>query len=286
MTNRPMGLCPLCGEHRSRELYRHRGRIVRCSNCGLVRRDPAPSPRELAAIYQSEEYFRVTTPGAIGYGDYYADEHIYRPYFQRKLKRLSRFRPPPGRLLEIGAAAGYALDEARNAGWDTQGLEISPSAARFARERFGLRVDEGGVEDLVADEEWDVILLFQTIEHVTDVRGTLHALRRALRRAGVLFITTPDHGSWIRKVSRRFWPSYRPEHVIYFDRRTLSTFLQQASFAVLDMASDDPLRVPLRRIVERVTHYYLRRRVEANFMPHLKFPVWLGDMEVIAQRSP
>lgn len=266
-------------------LYRHRGRIVACVRCGLVRRDPIPSRDQLLAIYRSPDYFRISAPGAIGYGDYYADEVVYRPYFRRTFRLLERFRKPPGALLEVGCAAGFALDEARQRGWDVEGLEVAPDAVAFAREVLGLPVRQGGVENLPGAPRWDVIVAFQTIEHLPDVRGALGALRQALLPGGVLLLTTPDHGSVVRKIMRRYWIAYRPEHLVYFDRLTLRRFLEANGFAVELAVLDGPLHVPIRRLIERASHYYTPWRMDLRFLPDWRIPIWLGDMLVIARRS-
>lgn len=278
--------CPLCASGEVRELYRHRGRIVECEVCGLVRRDPIPHEVDLLAVYRSAEYFRLARTGGIGYGDYYADEPVYRSYFRRKMRTLARFRAPPGHLLEIGAAAGYALDEARRIGWTVRGLEVSPSAARHAAGRLGLDVREGGFTELDEAEEYDVVLCFQTLEHVSDVRAAIRRIRRALRPQGVLMLTTPDHRSWVRRVLRRWWPSYRPEHLVYFDRRTLRRFLEEEGFTVELMAADGPLWVPIPRLAERASHYYGAGWLRRAPAPGWRLPVWLGDMVVVAALGP
>jgi SAM-dependent methyltransferase len=266
-------------------MYTHRGRIVACLACGLARRDPIPSPEELRAIYSAEDYFQLSSDAGIGYRDYFADAPVYRPYFRRKYATLRRFASPPGALLELGAGAGFALDAARDAGWDVHGLELSPGAAAWARERFGVDVAIGGFDDLRDTERWDVVAAFQTVEHLVDVRDALRRIRAALRPRGVVFLTTPDHGSLSRKALRRFWLSYRPEHLVYFDQRSLRRLLEEEGFAVELIGADDPLRVPVHRLFERAAHYYLRRRVEPPVIPWFRVPVWLGDMQVIARKT-
>ena len=277
--------CPLCGAGRDRELYRHRGRIVRCLGCGLVRRDPIPPAVSLLHVYRSADYFRLRTAGPIGYGDYYADAPVYRPYFRRKLRLLSRYAAPPGDLLEVGAAAGYALEAARDLGWRARGLELSPDAVTFARERLGVDAAVGGIDDLEDESRWDVVAAFQTIEHLPDVRAALRRARRALRPGGVLALTTPDHGSFVRRAMRRFWISYRPEHLLYFDRRRLARLLSEEGFRVELVSGDDPLLVPLARVVERAAHYYAGKRLDARLMSWARVPLWLGDLQAIARRT-
>jgi len=233
-------------------------------------------------MYRSPDYFRVERSGAIGYGDYFADEPMYRTYFRRKMAALSRYARPPGRLFEIGAAAGYALDEAAKAGWDAAGVELSPLAVAFARDRFGADVHEGGIEDLPANGSYDAVVAFQVVEHIADVGAGLRAIARALRPDGVALLTTPDHGSLVRRLMRRFWISYRPEHLVYFDRRTIRTLLGQCGLEVLSVRGDDPLHAPVGRLLERAAHYYAARSIPT--LRSLSVPIWLGDMEIIVRR--
>lgn len=266
-------------------MYTHRGRIVACLACGLVRRDPIPSTDALRAIYRADDYFQLTTDRGIGYRDYFADGPVYRPYFRRKFAVLRRYASPPGALLELGAGAGFALAAARDAGWQARGLELSGAAAAWGRERFDVDIGAGGFDELRDDERWDVIAAFQTIEHLADVREALRRVRTALRPSGLVFLTTPDHGSPSRKALRRFWPSYRPEHLVYLDQRSLRRLLEEEGFRVELVGADDPLRVPIHRLLERAAHYYARRRVEPPAMPWCRIPVWLGDMQAIARKT-
>ncbi|HEY6202891.1 MAG TPA: class I SAM-dependent methyltransferase [Candidatus Limnocylindria bacterium] len=266
-------------------MYEHRGRIVACQVCGLARRDPIPAPGDLRAIYSAEDYFQLSSATGIGYRDYFADATVYRPYFRRKVAILRRYATPPGALLELGAGAGFALEAARDAGWDVHGLELSSGAVAWARQRFGVDVAVGGFDDLRDHECWDVIAAFQTIEHLVDVRSALRQVREALRPRGLVFLTSPDHGSLSRKATRGLWPSYRPEHLVYLDQRSLRRLLEEEGFHIELIGADDPLLVPLHRLFERAAHYYLRRRVEPPVIPWCRVPVWLGDMQVIARKT-
>jgi len=263
----------------------HRGRIVACRKCGLVRRDPIPTSDALLEIYRADDYFQLSGDTGIGYRDYFADAPVYRPYFRRKFEILSRYIAPPGALLELGAGAGFALEAARDAGWEAHGLELSGAAVTWGREKLGVDIAGGGFDDLNDTGRWDVIAAFQTIEHLPNVRDALRRIRRALRPGGVAFLTTPDHGSLNRRVLRRFWPSYRPEHLLYFDLRSFRRLLEAEGYRVEFIAPDDPLLVPIHRLLERVAHYYVRRRVDPPAIPWFRVPVPLGDMQTIARKT-
>lgn len=74
-----------------------------------------------------------------GYVDYVGDEHVHRRNARRHLGRL-RGLHPPGTLREVGSAAGFLLDEARHAGWEVRGIEVSEPMTREAEERFVLQL--------------------------------------------------------------------------------------------------------------------------------------------------
>ncbi len=283
LTGRAPHPCPLCSGSKDDELHRHRGRIVRCLSCGLVRQDPIPSLDELSDIYRADDYFRLQRPAGIGYRDYFRDEGMYRPYFRRKIAVLARYARPPGRLLEVGAAAGYALDEAARAGWEVEGLELSTSAVAYGRARFGVNARVGSITDLPEDGSRDVVVAFQVIEHLPRVRDGIDAVVRSVRPGGIVMLTTPDHSSLVRRSLRGLWPAYRPEHLLYFDPTTIRTLLERSGLEVLRIRADDPLRVPIGRLLERAAHYYLRRTVP--MLPGPSVPVIMGDMEIIARRS-
>lgn len=261
------------------------GDIRRCHACGVQYRDPMPHRDELLSIYRSELYFELGRCEGIGYRDYRADERMYRRYFARKVRELGRFARP-GRVFEIGAAAGYFLDEARLAGWSTAGIEPSPRAARHARDELGLDVATAAIEDVtIQPDAFDAVAALQTLEHLEDPFAALRAIHAWVRPGGSLLLTTPDTSSVIARVMGRRWPSYRPEHIWYFDRSRLSKLLGEAGWDVLRARPDDPLLASLDRVMERAAHFYGMRNIPLGRLGStVTIPVWLGDVEIIARR--
>jgi len=278
--------CRICGAVLAIEVRAGpHGRLVRCDGCGTIFQDPRPSADELRAIYRSDDYFALGKRTGIGYADYVGDEAMYRGYFARKLARLGRWTRP-GRMFEIGCAAGFSLDEARRAGWAVSGVEMSPAAAHYARDMLGLDVRVGGLEDLPPVEEaYDAVLALQTIEHLVDPTALLSWACTALRPGGLIVLTTPDVSSLPSKVLGRWWPSYRPEHLSYFDRRTLRSLIERGGLSTISVSGDSPLFVPLPRIVERLHHYFGLPAVLSSLVPRLSIPIWLGDLELIARKE-
>jgi SAM-dependent methyltransferase len=190
--------CPLCGGTARRRLVTKRGwDVVRCRGCGLVYVSPPPSHEELEALYSA--------------GDYHAalDEAERRRYFARRLRQVEALacdRTAEGgcatrRLLDVGCSKGHFLELAQASGWQAVGVELNPRAVEEARAR-GLDVRHGELPGLAfADASFDVVTLFDVIEHTAAPRALLAACHKALRPGGLLVVTTPDVGGLVPRVT-------------------------------------------------------------------------------------
>ena len=145
----------------------------------------------------------------------------------------------PGRLLDIGCSAGFFLDEARRAGWSVSGLEKSADTAALARALHDVDVTVGtlGQDDSLPSASFDVVTLWDVIEHVPEPLATLRRAHNLLSRDGVIAIQTPNIGGLFPRMSylvaRRldYWPHPEPPgHLFQFSTRTLDRLLCMAGF--------------------------------------------------------
>lgn len=139
-----------------------------------------------------------------------------------------------GKLLDVGAATGFFLDLARTRGWQTHGVEPSRYASEVAS-RKGLTVHRGVVEELdLPDESFDVITMWDVIEHVNDPDASLAAACRLLRPEGSLALNTPDAGSLLaRLLGLRWHLVVPPEHLVLFSAKSLRKLLEDHGFTVI-----------------------------------------------------
>ena len=98
---------------------------------------------------------------------------------------------PAGRLLDVGCGPGLLLDEARTAGYDVVGVELSREAAQHARDALGLDVHEVALEDFDDAVGFDVVVLADVIEHVDDPVGAIARCADLLRPGGVCASSRP-----------------------------------------------------------------------------------------------
>lgn len=208
--------------------------IVRCGGCGLLFRGDMPGDEDLMSIY-GDDYFcaGIEGTGGEGYPDYLGDEELHRRNARRRLALVERY-VSPGRLLDVGCAAGFFLDEARGRGFDVVGVELAPSMAKHAREQLGLEVvEEAFLRAKLPPAPYDCITMWDYIEHSLDPAADLELARGLLRPGGALALSTGDSGSLVARVSRSRWHLLTPRHHNYFfDRSTLDRALKAAGFRI------------------------------------------------------
>lgn len=148
---------------------------------------------------------------------------IVRTTLQRHLtKRAGR------RILDAGCGTGGNLRMLEEFG-DVVGLELDSTAAEAARRRIGdaSKVRQGGIPDgLPVGEQFDVITMFDVLEHLEDPVGALRGIRERLRPEGQLVITVPAF--------QFLWSKHDElnHHHRRYDLALLRRHLEDAGFAV------------------------------------------------------
>ena len=186
--------CASCGETRFRPLamrYEHLGAafpLVECSRCGLRFLAVQPTTESLGRLYQAE-YFESDYRCGREAGSSF-DESALAAEDQALLDRFEALGPGR-RLLDVGCAAGWLLRHAMERGWQARGVELSESAARFAKGR-GLDVFQGEIAAAgLPDAAFDLVYMGDVLEHVPDCRATLAEAARVLAPGGHLYLRGP-----------------------------------------------------------------------------------------------
>ena len=261
----------------SREFGRF-GRIVECRSCGIVYMNPRPHHLSVQDAYGDVEDVR-----------YVEEEEGRVATFSESLTHIQRYAPS-GRLLDVGCHVGTFISLAEEAGYDVEGVEPSRWAARRAAERVRGTVRLGVVEDAPLPEgAYDVVTMWDVIEHLPDPSSTLRAVHSALRPGGVFAVTTMDVEALFPRVAGRRWPWYMQMHLVYFSRRTLGELLRRCGFEVVEISRH-------RRVV-RVSYAVSRlgtySRTAERVARTLTRPVAgrtvgidLGDIVTVVARKP
>jgi 2-polyprenyl-3-methyl-5-hydroxy-6-metoxy-1,4-benzoquinol methylase len=221
--------CPLCGSNEINFFSQKRGyKLYICASCKLVFISPTPASLE---VYD-DSYFSGADKG-FGYVDYDTDKEPMSPVFHGYLDLVSSFGIKKGNLLDIGAATGFFMDIARKRGFTVTGVELSNYAAEKGRNK-GLNIVTGDLKSArFLSGSFDIVTMFDVIEHVPDPIGFIAEATRILKKDGLLLINTPDAQSlWARMWGSRWQLIMPPEHIHYFSPENLGNYLSHNGYQV------------------------------------------------------
>jgi len=273
--------CPACGRptpHRVR--YRKNGcAILSCPACGLGRTEVS---RFDPSTYYTDAYFGGGHPD--GYADYVGAEAVLRREFAHAVRFVRRFRAG-GRLLELGCAYGFFLQEAKHY-FEVAGIELAEGPAAHCRSA-GLDVRTGAPSAALLRPlgTMDVIVLLDVIEHLPDPRATLELCARSLRPGGIIVITTGDFGSWPARLAGPRWRLMTPpQHLWFF---TIGSMQRMAASLGLTMehAGHPWKTVPLSLVTFQLARI-MGRPARAVGTSRLGIPLNLFDaMRVVLRKA-
>ena len=250
----PVSACPLCHSPLHTTLFREPPyEVRRCAACGLGYVTPRRSPQALAAMYGDDTYWHSPSPKTHGYADYRAERPRYLRTFAKRLDWALQDGPSGGRALDVGAAAGFCMAVLSERGFDVSGVEVSPVIASYAQHElgFGDRVFVGLLQDApLAPHSFDLICMWDVVEHVPDPVGLLRRARELLAPGGRLVIETQDIDSAFARALGRRWHHFKhAEHIYHFTPATLERLLRETGFGI-----------------ERLTHRYGGKFVSSGFI--------------------
>ncbi len=216
----PVKPCVVCGGVSATRLFAADGfAFFLCPTCDVVFVDGARDFNRPEELF-SREYF---TDGGAGYPGYLEDEAVHWRQAGVYFRRLERYGILPrsgSRLLDVGCAAGFVVDEANKRGWRASGCDVSEYMVSFARDTLGL--DVARAEFLSAPLEpasFDVITMFAVLEHLPLAREAAQRVYDLLRPGGALVIETWDRGSLLSRALGSRWHVYAPPTTLYYHSR-------------------------------------------------------------------
>jgi SAM-dependent methyltransferase len=218
--------CRACGAEGRPEFEKRGFVIASCGTCGChFVPDPVPDPAQY-----DEAYF--AGGGACGYGGYLQDRRLILANFARRARWIAGLGAG-ARLLDVGAAYGFFVAAARDAGFDAIGLEPVAACAAFAARELTVELRTGCIESApLAPGSFDVVTLFDVIEHLADPAVALRRIRELLAPGGLLVVETGDLGGLLPRVVGSRWYYYDPpQHLTYFSVASLTHLLRETGFS-------------------------------------------------------
>jgi len=158
-----------------------------------------------------------------------------KAYFPRSI--LHENIPPNSRVLDVGCAFGYFLKLCTDYRLETYGLDISEYAIEKAKAITKAKLYLHDVNEglqIFQDEFFDLVTMFDIIEHVKSPCDLLMEVHRVLKRGAKIVITTPNVNAIAKLLKRKQWVGFSdPTHLYLFTSDSLKFLVEKNGFIVM-----------------------------------------------------
>jgi len=194
-----------------------------CPQCGLIYISPRPSFDEIVDLYAQDNAHKS------------AESHITADFLKRLYAihniKIIRSFVKRGTLLEIGAGAGYFLEEARKKGLEPYGLEFNPIQANHIRNRLNIPCEETSLKTSVfKNKQFDVVYHCDVISHFFDPIAEFKRINRILKDGSFLIFETGNLGEVAPMYFKHFKRFQYPDHLFFFSTDNLMELLKKTGF--------------------------------------------------------
>jgi len=208
--------------------------IYVCRSCKNWQISPLPSASELRDLYENSYFSKRTNRG---YDDY-TSQKVRASIVSTLEKNLAGLdfytweTTLTGKFsLEIGAAAGYFVEYLKDRNWNSMGIDISKTMTDAAQKR-GLNMIHGDFLEENFTKKFDLVAMWATLEHLPDPGRYVLKISRLLKPGGRLYLTTTNTGFWANVYGKRWRFLNVPEHIFYFNQKSLAVLFEQSGLTI------------------------------------------------------
>ncbi len=228
--------CPVCQnkifenylEVQDYTVSQEKFQIVSCKSCGFKFTNPRPDQDEIGEYYKAESYISHTNTSKGLIAKIY---QIVRKYtLKGKLNLINSLYPQKGNLLDVGCGTGMFLNEARENGWEVNGIEPDLGARQIA-EKINKATIKKEILSSFQNEQFNTITMWHVLEHVHLLSETVNWLKERLAENGSLIVAVPNHESKDAEIYQAQWAAYDvPRHLYHFSQKSIKQLFEQNGF--------------------------------------------------------
>lgn len=236
----------------------------KCSKCSLVFLSPRPTSESLSLIYSRWYEFAYNR---VMKDPLHVNERR-REFKNYHLKLLKKACSSRGRLLDVGCGSGIFLALAKTEGWSVSGIELDSVAAGWAKDVEKISDIRQGVlsETLKEGELFDVITVFDYLEHTTSPGIDLSILAKHLAPGGTLMIRVPNSNGLQAKWMKQNWLAIIPTHLSYFSEDVISKAIEMNGLDVVHISAGnyrtelDIINQKFGWVINKIKNYFSYRK--------------------------
>lgn len=198
----------------------------KCPQCGLIYISPRPSFDEIVDLYGHDDaHISAESHISIDFS-----KRLYARHHLRIIRTFVR----SGALLEIGAGAGYFLDEARKVEFSPYGLEFNPIQANYIRNKLSIPCEESPpTASIFEGKQFDVVYHCDVISHFFDPISDFRKINEVMKDNSFLIFETGNLGEVNQKYFKYFQRFQYPDHLFFFSTDNLNDLLEKTDFELV-----------------------------------------------------
>lgn len=224
-------------------------KIIDCEVCGFKHLDPIPSKEEIKEYYK-RQYYQEKIPKLLNPQKEAKELRWSNLKYRDCLITLNEYiGNEPKRLLDVGCGNGFFLKFMKENGWEVFGIEPSLKASEYARS-LELNVFNTTLEEFT-DDKWfnyfDLVNLKCVLEHIQNPVEVLKVCKSFLKDSGMICVEVPNDFNalqlQVHKSGKPQWWIAIPDHINYFDFRSLEKLLESLGYEIVLSTTGFPMEL-------------------------------------------
>ena len=224
--------CSICTNNKySIELNKFNIDIYGCKECG--HRYSSKIPNNVEDVYSDKDYL----PEMIEAVDKESDYRIER-FGNERYELIKKFAKG-NKLLDIGCGVGHYLQVAIKNNFEAYGQELGKDLAKWTRDHLGITVYDEPIDKIKTDIQFNVITIFDVIEHVIDPIQFISDAKRLLAKDGIMLILTPNFDSVAITMMKEKWQVIcPPTHLQYFTHNSVKKLAERVGMDLVHIQTN------------------------------------------------
>ncbi len=219
-----------CGEEKTLLFKKKDFSILECKKCLHRYSRVSDVQRHLSNVYCDDYFF---SGKAAGYSNYMDEKDVLYRHGMRYARIVSKYRDP-GKILDVGCAAGFILKGFEKYGWASYGIEPNNTVAGYGRSKLNLNITTASLETFDTNEQFDLITMIQVIGHFYDLDKALQSASRLLKPNGLVLVESWNMKSKVARLFGKRWHEYSPPSVVnWFSDKTLAQLFNYYGFKIV-----------------------------------------------------
>lgn len=233
MTSKRKKKCILCGSsyfeiisNNVRDSNHHK--VIKCKNCFHVQLFPIPFKEEITEFYNKNYQFQ----NKILYLSRKDLKERAKHHLTKRISLVTSLIPKKAKILEVGSGMGLFLDSMEKKGFEVIGIEISKKERAYSKRITNVPILNLDLhEELLEVSNFDIVVMFQVLEHIRDPISFISNLSKMLKQKGKLVVEVPNMNDLQLKINDEYkqW-FFQIAHISYFTPNTLKKVLLRCGF--------------------------------------------------------